>query len=159
MYALRVWATRRARALEILYALTERAALVLAPLWSGIGRGRLERPAAALEAWLKGALFDCRMCGQCVLSATGMTCPMTCPKFMRNGPCGGVRETGDCEIDPRMRCVWVEAWAGSLRMRGGMAIMAVQDPVDHRLAGSSAWVRLLSEADPTIPADDQGRVR
>ena len=26
------------------------------------------------------------MCGQCVLHSTGMTCPMTCPKTLRNGP-------------------------------------------------------------------------
>ena len=39
------------------------------------------------------------MCGQCVLHSTGMTCPMTCPKTLRNGPCGGVREDGDCEVE------------------------------------------------------------
>nr|WP_245947992.1 methylenetetrahydrofolate reductase C-terminal domain-containing protein [Halomonas montanilacus] len=29
------------------------------------------------------------MCGQCILSSTGMSCPMNCPKSLRNGPCGG----------------------------------------------------------------------
>ena len=58
-------------------------------------------------------LFDCRECGQCVLSATGMACPMNCPKQMRNGPCGGVREDGRCEVQPEMRCVWVEATEGT----------------------------------------------
>ena len=30
-----------------------------------------------LEDSVKGAVWDCRMCGQCVLHATGWTCPMT----------------------------------------------------------------------------------
>jgi len=45
-----------------------------------------------VEHAVKGPVWDCRMCGQCVLHSTGMTCPMTCPKTLRNGPCGGVRE-------------------------------------------------------------------
>ena len=79
---------------------------------------RLERPVAAVERGVKGLLFDCRMCGQCVLSSTGMSCPMNCPKQLRNGPCGGVRANGNCEVKPEMRCVWVEAWRGAERMPG-----------------------------------------
>ena len=48
-----------------------------------------------VEHAVKGPIWDCRMCGQCVLHSTGMTCPMTCPKTLRNGPCGGVREDGN----------------------------------------------------------------
>ncbi len=62
-----------------------------------------------IEHAVKGPVWDCRMCGQCVLHSTGMTCPMTCPKTLRNGPCGGVRENGHCEVVPEMRCVWVKA--------------------------------------------------
>jgi len=29
-----------------------------------------------------------------------------CPKFMKNGPCGGVRN-GFCEVAGRGKCVWV----------------------------------------------------
>ena len=61
----------------------------LAPLFARIGWDRLERPVAGVEKLVKGALFDCRMCGQCALSSTGMSCPMNCPKGLRNGPCGG----------------------------------------------------------------------
>ena len=39
-----------------------------------------------------------------------------------------------------MRCVWVEAWEGSRRMRGGDAILAVQVAFDHRRAGRSSWL-------------------
>src|SRR6204780_4245955 len=77
-----------------------------------VGYGRLEKPVATVERAVKGFMFDCQMCGQCVLSATGMSCPMNCPKNLRNGPCGGVRRDGHCEVLPQMRCVWVEAVAG-----------------------------------------------
>ncbi len=99
---------------------------------------------AAVERGLKGFLFDCRMCGHCILDATGMACPMLCPKGLRNGPCGGVRADGGCEVDAALPCVWVEAWEGSRRMRDGQAISAVQGPLDHRLAGTSSWLSSLA---------------
>jgi hypothetical protein len=80
------------------------------------------------------------MCGQCILSSTGMSCPMNCPKGMRNGPCGGVRADGHCEVYPEMPCVWVEAWEGSQAMRHGERILHAQHPVDHRLKGRSSWL-------------------
>ena len=86
------------------------------------------------------------MCGQCVLSSTGMSCPMNCPKELRNGPCGGVRPGGFCEVRPEMRCVWVLAWDGASRMRGRDRILEVLPPVDRRLRGSSAWLRASREA-------------
>ena len=88
------------------------------PLLRRIGYERLEAPVAAVERGVKGLLFDCRMCGQCALGSTGLSCPMNCPKNLRNGPCGGVRPDGMCEVLPAMRCVWVEAWQGSRRLRG-----------------------------------------
>ena len=143
MYALRLWSTRHARGLETLYRTFERLIVALDPLWAGLGYERVERPVAAVEKAVKGLLFDCQMCGQCVLSATGMSCPMNCPKSLRNGPCGGVRANGNCEVIPSMRCVWVEAWEGSRRMREGKAaILAVQPPVDSRLIGSSSWLNV-----------------
>ena len=98
------------------------------------------------EKIVKGFLFDCRMCGQCALSDTGMSCPMNCPKSLRNGPCGGVRPNGNCEVEPDMPCVWVQAWTGSQMMAGGDAIQKVQAPVDHSLKGTSSWLRVTSEA-------------
>jgi Methylene-tetrahydrofolate reductase C terminal len=93
------------------------------------------------ERVTKGPLFDCRMCGQCVLHHTGMTCPMTCPKEMRNGPCGGVRSDGHCEIVPDMLCVWTQAWERSKRMPVyGREILKVLPPVDRRLKDTSAWI-------------------
>ncbi|MBT7505376.1 MAG: methylenetetrahydrofolate reductase, partial [Rhodospirillales bacterium] len=100
---------------------------------------------AACEAAVKGLLFDCRMCGRCVLSSTGMTCPTNCPKSVRNGPCGGVRANGHCEVEPDMPCVWVQAWQGSRTMKDGDTILDVQKPVDHSLRGTSSWLRVTSE--------------
>jgi hypothetical protein len=155
MYRARLFAVRHARAFEWLYQRFEAVMVALDPLLARVGYARLERPVAFLERHLKGALFDCRMCGQCVLSSTGMACPMNCPKQLRNGPCGGVRPGGFCEVTPGMRCVWVEAWDGAARMRGSVRIREVLPPVDRRLEGSSAWLRAgrekaaaLREADP-----------
>jgi hypothetical protein len=141
MYAVRRWSVRHARALETGYRLFERALAASHPLCERIGYPRLEKPVAAIEKLVKGFLFDCRMCGQCALGSTGMSCPMNCPKSLRNGPCGGVRASGRCEVDPRMMCVWVDAVAGSRRMRAGSAaIRLVQLPIDQRLQGRSAWL-------------------
>jgi hypothetical protein len=93
------------------------------------------------ELITKGPLFDCRMCGQCVLHSTGMTCPMTCPKNLRNGPCGGVRPNGHCEVKPEMRCVWVEAWERAQAMpRHGADILQIVPPLNRQLEGTSAWI-------------------
>lgn len=146
MYQVRLWSTRHARGLETLYQAFERALIALDPLWRRIGYQRLERPVAVVEHAVKGFLFDCQMCGQCALSDTGMACPMNCPKTLRNGPCGGVRPGGFCEVIPSMRCVWVEAWDGSQRMqRGRDAIRVVRPAVDRRLSGTSSWLRVARE--------------
>lgn len=127
--------------MELLYAGLEKTLLLCAPLMERIGYDRLEKPVATIEKTVKGFLFDCKMCGQCALSKTGMSCPMNCPKSIRNGPCGGVRPDGNCEVKPDMRCVWVEAWNGSQRMKHSETISIVQLPVKHQLQGSSSWLR------------------
>jgi len=146
MYAVRRWSVRHARGLEIFYNGFERVMVALHPLWKAIGYQRLEKPVALVEKAVKGLLFDCQMCGQCALSSTGMSCSMNCPKTIRNGPCGGVRANGNCEVKPEMRCVWVEGFEGSQRMQAGReAIKVVQFAVDGRLKGSSSWLRVARE--------------
>lgn len=145
MYGIRLFAVRHARSFEWIYQRFEAVMVALDPVFARLGYNRMERPIAFVERGLKGLLFDCRMCGQCVLSSTGMSCPMNCPKQLRNGPCGGVRPGGFCEVKPRMRCVWVEAWNGASRMKGGDRIRQVLPPVDRTLADSSAWLRASRE--------------
>jgi hypothetical protein len=145
-FTMRRWSVRHARGLEILYAVFERIFCALHPLWNHIGYQRLERPVAWVERLVKGFMFDCQMCGQCVLSSTGMSCPMNCPKQLRNGPCGGVRANGHCEVTPEMPCVWVQAFAGSERMREGRRLIRiVQVPVDRRQQDRSSWLRVVRE--------------
>jgi hypothetical protein len=57
-----------------------------------------------------------------------------------------VRANGCCEVRPEMKCVWVQAVAGSARIPGGMeALGKVQGPVDRRLQGRSSWLRVTRE--------------
>jgi hypothetical protein len=111
---------------------------------------------AILEHGVKKPMFGCQMCGQCVLHETGMTCPMNCPKTLRNGPCGGVRENGSCEVKPEMRCVWLKAenrarsWPllpGAWRTHFG----DLRPPIDNQLKGTSSWINLLSHRDRDVP--------
>lgn len=146
MMSVRRWSVRHSRGLEIFYNFFERIVVALHPVWNFIGYDRLERPVAAVEKLVKGFLFDCQMCGQCMLSSSGMSCPMNCPKSLRNGPCGGVRSDGGCEVKPDMRCVWLEAWDGSQRMKAGrLAINIIQAPVDNRHLKKSSWLRIAQQ--------------
>ena len=146
MYRVRLWSVRHARGLNRLYRALEDLLVMLRPLMRVFGDERLERPFAAIERGTKGFLFDCKMCGQCVLSSTGLSCPMNCPKQLRNGPCGGVRANGNCEVLPDMKCVWVAAWEGSQRIPGGVeSLRTVQFAVDRRLEGRSSWLRALRQ--------------
>ena len=144
MYRVRLWSVRHSRCLNVLYEGLERVLVALHPLFVRIGYQRVERWISIIEKPTKAFLFDSQSCGQCTLGSTGMACPMNCPKSLRNGPCGGVRADGSCEVDPEMTCVWVTAWEGSQHIRNGeQAIRIVQGPVDARLKGSSAWLRAV----------------
>ena len=146
MYRVRLFTVRHARFFESFYNAFEAMIVRLDPLFRAIGYERVEAPVAFIERHVKGVLFDCKMCGQCVLSSTGMSCPMNCPKQLRNGPCGGVRPGGYCEVKPQMLCVWAQAWDGASRMRHGAArIEVVQPPVNRELEGSSSWLRVARE--------------
>jgi hypothetical protein len=138
--------------LEIAYHSTLRT---LAPFkrWLEPG-GWVERVFINLELVSKVPIFDCRMCGHCVLHTTGMTCPMTCPKTLRNGPCGGVLTNGNCEIQPEMACVWVQAWQRSTQMKDYQQDFSViQAPLNNRLKGTSAWI---NDINPQVQVHPKG---
>ena len=49
----------------------------------------------------------CAACGDCVLGETFGLCPVArCAKSLMNGPCGGTRSSGKCEVDEDVDCVW-----------------------------------------------------
>ncbi|HKN48014.1 MAG TPA: methylenetetrahydrofolate reductase C-terminal domain-containing protein, partial [Candidatus Polarisedimenticolia bacterium] len=104
----------------------------------------LDRLARPLEIAVKRPIFGCQMCGQCILHETGLTCPMGCPKTLRNGPCGGVRQNGHCEVIPEMMCVWIKAERRSRWLPWRGAILRIQPALDWSLRGSSAWINVLS---------------
>ncbi len=144
MYRMRRWSVRNARLLKTLYCAIERVLVGCHPLLRRIGYARLDRPFTKIESLTKGLLLDSQNCGQCIVGFTGLSCPMNCPKKMRNGPCGGVRADGHCEVKPEMPCVWVLAWDGNKRLgEDAFPLQVVQPPVDHRLIGRSAWLRAV----------------
>ncbi len=119
-----------------------------------------ERVFIQAERLSKGAMFDCRMCGVCVLHSTGMTCPMTCPKNLRNGPCGGVLLDGHCEIYPDRPCIWVQAWERSQHMPVfGKEILHIQPPLNRQLQGTSAWINDLRIAEKMVPNGWDNEIR
>lgn len=146
------WLKDRPRLLEAAYAVARRLFALAWPLARRAAPGAAGRAVIWGEEVTKGYLFTCQMCGQCVLHSTGMTCPMTCPKNLRNGPCGGVRPDGNCEVIPEMPCVWVQAWERDAHMalhRG--EIQLIQPPLDRTLQGSSAWINMVEKRDVRTP--------
>jgi methylenetetrahydrofolate reductase (NADPH) len=158
MSSVRLWSVRHAGALERLYRLFMHVAPRLRRGVAWLGPERLERVVAPAERTIKGLFFDCHMCGRCTLSSTGMACTMNCPKRHRNGTCGGVAADGGCEVDPDMRCVWLEALDGAKRIAGepDSKPAQIQRPADRRLRGSSVWISAIMARDTAPPESQSG---
>jgi hypothetical protein len=147
------WVKNHPRLLEVAYIFAKRMIVWIYPLLKRLNPRLTERMLLRSEQIVKGWAFNCRMCGQCTLHSSGMTCPMTCPKNLRNGPCGGVRPDGHCEVIPEMPCVWVQAWERSRHMLiYADEIMVVQPPLNHALQNSSAWINMVEGRDAKTPA-------
>lgn len=110
----------------------------------------LRRLFTAAEKGVKKEIFGCQMCGQCTLPSTGYACPMTCPKQLRNGPCGGVGGDGRCEVYPDMRCVWLTAFERAESQGRSGDLLRLQLPVDHRVWGQSSWIRYWQGRDEDL---------
>ncbi len=149
MRTARRWSVRHAAGLDRLYAAFASIAPLLRPAARLVGADRAERLLLPVERAAKSLMFDCRMCGQCVLRTTGMACPTVCGKVMRNGPCGGVRADGACEVDASMRCVWLEALDG--RRRIGADVALSRAPIDFSRRGSSTWLQLVEGTPQPTP--------
>lgn len=145
------WIKDHPRPLESAYHFTRRVVERVVPALVKVSRRLTEGTMVLGEKAAKGYLFNCQMCGQCVLHSTGMTCPMNCPKKLRNGPCGGVRQNGHCEVIPERKCVWVQAWERAHRGSYAHELQIIQPPVDYRLEGSSAWLNMVTGADSQPP--------
>jgi ferredoxin len=75
----------------------------------------------------------CGACGDCFLDRTGGVCPIVrCAKGLLNGPCGGTRRGGKCEIDPEKDCAWVLIYR-RLEKQGRLDLMRkYYAPKNHR---------------------------
>lgn len=96
------------------------------------------RMLATLEKWIKGPLFGCRMCGNCLLQETAFICPMECPKGIRNGPCGGSTED-HCYVDETRPCIWYRIYDRAFKMDRQEALLEVLPPLDWDKVGGETW--------------------
>jgi hypothetical protein len=73
----------------------------------------------------------CRLCGECLLEASGGLCPLYfCPKEMLTGPCQGAHQ-GQCEVDPKTPCGW-ELIYDRLKAQGRLGMLKTSaEPRDH----------------------------
>ncbi|MEI6512159.1 MAG: methylenetetrahydrofolate reductase C-terminal domain-containing protein [bacterium] len=115
----------------------------------GIGNFVLKHPTLhkcvlIAENCVKKPVFRCQDCGQCVLSYNGYTCPMRCPKQIRNGPCGGTRDNGHCEVYPERHCIWWLIYKRSEKFGMVGKLLKYHIPVDRRLEHTSAWMNVFA---------------
>jgi methylenetetrahydrofolate reductase (NADPH) len=92
----------------------------------------------AIERLVKGPLFGCRMCGNCLLQETAFICPMECPKGVRNGPCGGSTED-HCYVDETRPCIWYNIYDRSFKMGRQEMLLEVLPPLDWEKVGGETW--------------------
>jgi hypothetical protein len=96
------------------------------------------------ENAVKKPVFKCQDCGQCVLSHNAFTCCMRCPKQIRNGPCGGTRPDGHCEVYPERACIWWLIYERSKKLDRVHKLGKYHIPVDRRLEHTSAWMNMFA---------------
>ena len=105
----------------------------------------LARALERVELAVKRPAFGCQACGNCVLGHMDYVCPQTCPKQMRNGPCGGT-DTGRCEVvDPP--CIWVSVWERASTAARLDDLRAYIPPPDRSLRGTSSWINYFLDRD------------
>ena len=123
---------------------------------AGIFRWFDRRPAAAhalerVEFAIKSPLFGCEACGNCVLSHMEYVCPQTCPKAMRNGPCGGTLR-GRCEVVDKP-CVWIKVYERAKATGRINDLQTYVPPRNLALQGTSSWINYFLNRD-NRPSND-----
>jgi hypothetical protein len=130
-------------------------------IWRNLARGIEAIPPfykafTWVEEKAKRQLFGCRMCAQCALPTTAYACPQTCPKQLRNGPCGGVFADGRCEVYPDRKCVWVIAYERAEEAGHVEDLRRLVRPIDHQKWGQSSWINYWRGRDEDLWTDDNG---
>jgi hypothetical protein len=87
----------------------------------------------------------CAACGDCTLDETFGVCPVArCSKGLMNGPCGGTREDGGCEVDEQTDCAWkliVERATARGELDSLRAVRKAKDYSNSRHGGPKRVVR------------------
>lgn len=104
-----------------------------------------KRALASIERAIKGPLFGCRMCGNCLLQETAFICPMECPKGLRNGPCGGSTPER-CYVDESRPCIWYKIYERSFKLGREALLLEVLPPMDWKKAGTDSWSDVAAQA-------------
>lgn len=105
----------------------------------------LARGVERVELAIKKPVFGCEACGNCVLSWLQYVCPQTCPKQMRNGPCGGTH-LGRCEVVDQP-CIWVAVWERATVAERTESLKVYVPPPDRSLQGTSSWINYFLDRD------------
>jgi methylenetetrahydrofolate reductase (NADPH) len=90
------------------------------------------------EQLIKGPVWGCRMCGNCLLQETAFICPMECPKGLRNGPCGG-STSERCYVDESRPCIWYKIYERAFKMGRQEMLLEVLPPLDWEKVGGETW--------------------
>ncbi len=98
----------------------------------------------AFERAAKGLVFGCRMCGNCILQETAFICPMTCPKGLRNGLCGGATPEA-CEVDSTRPCTWYKIYERAEKMGQMDKLLEINAPIDGNRAGKETWLEVIAK--------------
>jgi methylenetetrahydrofolate reductase (NADPH) len=94
---------------------------------------------AKTELMIKGPLFGCRMCGNCLLQETAFICPMECPKGIRNGSCGGITPSKNCYVDETRKCIWYCIYKRAEKLGREEMLLEVLPPLDWEKTGTETW--------------------
>ena len=100
---------------------------------------------AKTELLVKGPIFGCRMCGNCLLQETAFICPMECPKGMRNGPCGGVTPEKNCYVDETRKCVWYAIYKRAQKTGRTETLLEILPPLDWDKVGTETWGEVVRQ--------------
>lgn len=72
----------------------------------------------------------CRLCQTCLKEQTFGICPVrACAKGLNNGPCGGTRQGGQCEVGSR-RCGWALIFQ-TAKKQGG--VLQLESTVNYKM--------------------------
>jgi methylenetetrahydrofolate reductase (NADPH) len=104
------------------------------------------RALESAELAFKKPVFGCQACGNCVLGLTEYVCPMTCPKNLRNGPCGGTLN-GQCEVIPEQACIWVKVYERAKAANRVEELRTYVPQRDRSLQGTSSYINYFLDRD------------